>query len=76
MTRILALNRQNLKRPASGGADVRLEEISRRPAKKGYEVDLLCCNFTGSNKKHTAKYSCDIAADKTENLIEQVLSRP
>lgn len=49
MTRILALNWQDLKHPASGGAEVHLEEILRRLAKKGHNVDLLCCGFDGGD---------------------------
>lgn len=47
MARILAVNWQDLKHPASGGAEVHLEEILKRLVKKGHEVDLLCCNFPG-----------------------------
>lgn len=47
MRRILAVNWQDLKHPAAGGAEVHLEEILRRLAKRGHEVDLLCCNFPG-----------------------------
>lgn len=51
MARILAVNWQDLKHPASGGAEVHLEEILRRLAKKGHTVDLLCCNFPGGEKE-------------------------
>jgi glycosyltransferase involved in cell wall biosynthesis len=47
MARILALNWQDLTHPASGGAEVHLEEILRRLVKKGHEIDLLCCNYPG-----------------------------
>jgi len=47
MTRILALNWQDLKHPASGGAEVHLEEILRHLVNKGHDVDLLCCGFDG-----------------------------
>ncbi|MCP4580223.1 MAG: glycosyltransferase family 4 protein [candidate division Zixibacteria bacterium] len=51
MTRILAVNWQDLKHPDSGGAEVHLEEILRRLAKKGHEIDLLCCNFPGGKSE-------------------------
>ena len=47
MSKILAVNWQDLKHPASGGAEVHLEEILRRLVKKGHEVDLLCCRYSG-----------------------------
>ncbi len=53
MARILAVNWQDLKHPASGGAEVHLEEILKRLAKRGHEVDLLCCNFPDGNKEET-----------------------
>lgn len=51
MARILAVNWQDLKHPASGGAEVHLEEILRRLVKKGHKVDLLCCNFPGGKSE-------------------------
>ncbi len=51
MARILTVNWQDLKHPASGGAEVHLEEILRRLVKKGHEVDLLCCNFPGGKSE-------------------------
>jgi len=53
MARILAVNWQDLKHPASGGAEVHLEEILSRLAKKGHKVDLLCCNFPDGMKEET-----------------------
>jgi len=53
MARILALNWQDLKHPASGGAEIHLEEILRRLVKKGHEVDLLCCNYPGGKPEET-----------------------
>jgi len=53
MARILAVNWQDLKHPASGGAEVHLEEILSRLAGKGHEVDLLCCNFPGGREQET-----------------------
>jgi glycosyltransferase involved in cell wall biosynthesis len=47
MAKILAINWQDLKHPASGGAEVHLEEILRRLSGRGHHVDLLCCNFPG-----------------------------
>ncbi len=47
MARILALNWQDLKHPAAGGAEVHLELILQRLVRRGHEVDLLCCNFPG-----------------------------
>jgi len=43
--RILAINWQDLKNPQAGGAEVHLEEILRRLARSGHQVDLLCSNF-------------------------------
>jgi len=53
MARILALNWQDLKHPASGGAEVHLEEILRRLVKKGHDVDLLCCNYPNGKSEET-----------------------
>jgi len=53
MARILALNWQDLTHPASGGAEVHLEEILRRLVKKGHEIDLLCCNYPGGKPEET-----------------------
>jgi glycosyltransferase involved in cell wall biosynthesis len=47
MARILAINWQDLKHPAAGGAEVHLEEILKRLVKRGHAVDLLCCNYPG-----------------------------
>jgi glycosyltransferase involved in cell wall biosynthesis len=47
MAKILAINWQDLNHPASGGAEVHLEEILSRMAKRGHQVDLFCCNFPG-----------------------------
>jgi glycosyltransferase involved in cell wall biosynthesis len=55
MARILALNWQDLKHPASGGAEVHLEEILRRLVKNGHEVDLLCCNFPGGKSEEVVE---------------------
>ncbi len=53
MARILALNWQDLKHPAAGGAEVHLEFILQRLVKRGHEVDLLCCNFPGGLPEET-----------------------
>lgn len=43
--RILAINWQDLKNPQAGGAEVHLQEILKRLARSGHQVDLLCSNF-------------------------------
>jgi glycosyltransferase involved in cell wall biosynthesis len=55
MSKILTINWQDLKHPASGGAEVHLEEILRRLAARGHEVDLLCCNFPGGKENEVVK---------------------
>lgn len=55
MARILAINWQDLKHPASGGAEIHLEEILRRLVKQGHEIDLLCCNFSGGKREETVE---------------------
>lgn len=45
--RILAVNWQDLKNPQAGGAEVHLQEILKRLARTGHQVDLLCSNFPG-----------------------------
>jgi glycosyltransferase involved in cell wall biosynthesis len=53
MAKILAINWQDLNHPASGGAEVHLEEILSRMAKRGHQVDLFCCNFPGGKAYET-----------------------
>jgi len=48
--RILAINWLDLKNPQAGGAEVHLEEILKRLARTGHQVDLLCSNFPGGSK--------------------------
>lgn len=53
MAKILAINWQDLNHPASGGAEVHLEEILSRLAKRGHQIDLFCCNFPGGKANET-----------------------
>lgn len=53
MAKILAINWQDLHHPASGGAEVHLEEILSRLAKRGHQIDLFCCNFPGGKPNET-----------------------
>jgi hypothetical protein len=53
MANILAINWQDLKHPAAGGAEVHLEEILRRLVNRGHKVDLLCCNFPEGAENET-----------------------
>lgn len=55
MARLLAVNWQDLKHPASGGAEVHLEEILRRLVSRGHEADILCCGFPGAKKSEVVK---------------------
>jgi len=43
--KILALNWQDLTNPMSGGAEVHLEELLTRLAKKGHDVTLFCSGY-------------------------------
>ncbi len=45
--KILALNWQDLTNPMAGGAEVHLEELLGRIAKKGHEVTLFCSGYSG-----------------------------
>jgi glycosyltransferase involved in cell wall biosynthesis len=53
MAKILAINWQDLNHPASGGAEVHLEEILSRLAKRGHQIDLFCCNYPGGKANET-----------------------
>lgn len=53
MAKILAINWQDLDHPASGGAEVHLEQILSRLAKRGHQIDLFCCNFPGGKTNET-----------------------
>jgi glycosyltransferase involved in cell wall biosynthesis len=44
---ILALNWEDLYNPQAGGAEVHLQEILKRIAKKGHKVTLLCSGWDG-----------------------------
>lgn len=46
--RILVLNWQDLTNPMAGGAEVHLEELLRRIARKGHEITLFCSSYDGS----------------------------
>lgn len=43
--KILALNWEDLKNPQAGGAEVHLQEILTRIARRGHEITLLCSNY-------------------------------
>ena len=43
--KILALNWQDLTNPMAGGAEVHLEELLRRIAKRGHEITLFCSGY-------------------------------
>ncbi len=51
--RILILNWWDIKNPLAGGAEVYLDEVFSRLAKKNYEVTLLCCRYPGSQAEET-----------------------
>jgi glycosyltransferase involved in cell wall biosynthesis len=53
MAKILAINWQDLSHPASGGAEVHLEEILSRLAQRGHQIDLFCCNYPGGKPFET-----------------------
>jgi glycosyltransferase involved in cell wall biosynthesis len=44
---ILALNWEDLSNPQAGGAEVHLQEILRRIARRNHNVTLLCSGYTG-----------------------------
>jgi len=44
---ILALNWEDLSNPQAGGAEVHLQEILKRIARKGHRITLLCSGFPG-----------------------------
>jgi len=44
---ILALNWEDLSNPQAGGAEVHLQEILKRIARKGHNLTLLCSGFPG-----------------------------
>jgi glycosyltransferase involved in cell wall biosynthesis len=46
--KILVFNWQDIKNPFAGGAEVHLQEIFSRIAKKGHVVTLVCSQFRGS----------------------------
>lgn len=45
--RILVLNWWDIRNPKAGGAEVHLNEIFSRLAKKGFQITLLCSKFSG-----------------------------
>lgn len=51
MKQILILNWWDIKNPKAGGAEVHLQEIFSRLAKKDYRVTLICSTFPGSKRK-------------------------
>jgi glycosyltransferase involved in cell wall biosynthesis len=46
--KILAINWEDLKNPQAGGAEVHLQEILKRIARRGHQVTLLCSSFPGA----------------------------
>ncbi len=50
---ILALNWQDLSNPQAGGAEVHLEELLRRIARKGHRVTLFCSGYDSSSPEET-----------------------
>ncbi len=44
---ILALNWEDLSNPQAGGAEVHLQEILKRIARKGHNITLLCSGYPG-----------------------------
>ena len=48
--KILAINWQDLTNPFSGGAEVHLEEILRRIARKKHQITLFCSSYPGAKK--------------------------
>jgi len=49
--RILVFNWWDIKNPKAGGAEVHLNEIFSRLSKDGFEVTLLCSNFSRAKKE-------------------------
>ena len=47
---ILALNWEDLSNPQAGGAEVHLQEILKRIARKGHHITLLCSGYPGCRK--------------------------
>ena len=47
---ILALNWEDLSNPQAGGAEVHLQEILKRIARKGHPITLLCSGYPGCRK--------------------------
>lgn len=48
--KILAINWQDLSNPQAGGAEVHLEEILKRIAKKGHEITLFCSSYPNAKR--------------------------
>jgi len=48
--KILAINWQDISNPQAGGAEVHLEEILKRIAKKGHQVTLFCSSYPGAKR--------------------------
>ncbi|MCJ7577395.1 MAG: glycosyltransferase family 4 protein [candidate division Zixibacteria bacterium] len=48
--KILAINWEDLANPQAGGAEVHLQEILKRIARKGHEITLLCSSFPGAKE--------------------------
>ncbi|HWH08253.1 MAG TPA: glycosyltransferase family 4 protein, partial [Candidatus Thermoplasmatota archaeon] len=46
--RVLVVNWKDLSHPRAGGAEVYTEEVARRLARRGHEVELFCASFPGA----------------------------
>jgi len=53
MMKILIINWQDIRNPASGGAEVHLHEIFCRIAAMGHQVTLYCSSFEGAKQEET-----------------------
>jgi glycosyltransferase involved in cell wall biosynthesis len=52
---ILALNWQDSSNPLAGGAEVHLEELLRRIARKGHRVTLFCSSYNGASPEEVVE---------------------
>jgi glycosyltransferase involved in cell wall biosynthesis len=70
--KILAINWEDLKNPQAGGAEVHLQEILKRIARRGHEITLFCSSFPGAKeieesdgiriKRYGSRYNFNLVA--------------
>jgi glycosyltransferase involved in cell wall biosynthesis len=49
--RLLLVNWQDIEHPLGGGAEIHLHEIFGRLARRGHQVTLLCCGWSGCERR-------------------------